>query len=61
MMFAADCLDVNEQGWLTIGGVSAEALAKEFGTPLYVMDEEQIRRKCRAYKEAIAQIGRAHV
>jgi len=55
MMFAADCLDVNEQGWLTIGGVSTETLAKEFGTPLYVMDEEQIRRNCRAYKEAIAQ------
>jgi len=54
-MFVADCLDVNEQGCLTIGGVSAEALTKEFGTPLYVMDEEQIRRNCRAYKEAIAQ------
>lgn len=34
---------------LYIGGVSALDLAKEYGTPLYVMDEELIRDNCRKY------------
>ena len=54
-MFTADCLGLNEQGHLTIGGVDTIEIAKQFGTPMYVMDEEQIRRNCRGYKEAIAQ------
>lgn len=37
---------------LYIGGVSAVELAKEYGTPLYVFDEEFIRRKCRRYYDA---------
>jgi len=43
---------VNAHGELEIGGVSCVELAKEFGTPLYVMDEEHIRSVCRQYKEA---------
>ena len=38
-MFVADCFDVNEKGHLTIGGCDTVGLAKEYGTPLYVMDE----------------------
>jgi len=53
-MFVADCLGVNERGHLTIGGADTIELAKQYGTPVYVMDEEQIRRNCRGYKEAIA-------
>lgn len=34
---------------LTIGGVDTVALAKEYGTPLYVLDENKIRECCRAY------------
>ena len=34
---------------LYIGGVSTLKLVKEFGTPLYVMDEELIRNNCRRY------------
>lgn len=45
----------NEQGHLTIGGVDAVDLARRFGTPLYVMDEEQIRRSCRAYMDGFRQ------
>ncbi len=41
-------------GQLEIGGCSAVALAREFGTPLYVMDEALIRANCRAYKRAFA-------
>lgn len=34
---------------LLIGGVKTTSLAKEYGTPLYVMDEELIRNNCRDY------------
>lgn len=43
---------VNAQGHLEIGGCDTIELAKEFGTPLYVMDEEAIRDNCRRYKAA---------
>ena len=48
-MFVNDCLNVNEEGHLTIGGCDTVELAKEFGTPLYVLDEATIRNTCRAY------------
>ena len=41
----------NSKGHLTIGGCDAVALAKRFGTPLYVIDEDAVRRACRAYVE----------
>ncbi len=43
---------VNAQGHLEIGGCDALDLAREFGTPLYVMDEGVIRDNCRRYKAA---------
>lgn len=48
-------MKVNEKGELEIGGCSAIALAKEFGTPLYVMDEDLIRENCKRFKKAFAQ------
>ena len=42
-------LDINNAGHLTIGGVDAIELAKEYGTPLYVLDEDMIRERCRTY------------
>lgn len=42
-------LNINERGHLTIGGLDAADLAAEFGTPLYVMDEEMLRANCRTY------------
>lgn len=48
-MFVNDCLNVNNQGHLTIGGCDTLKLAEEFGTPLYVLDETTIRNTCRAY------------
>ena len=46
-------LQVNEKGHLQIGGADTMQLAKEFGTPLYVMDEQYIRDMCRVYRDAI--------
>ncbi len=51
-MFVSDCLNVNEKGRLTIGGCDTVELAKEFGTPLYVMDESTIRKNCRLFKSS---------
>ncbi len=37
---------------LLIGGVSLRALAEEFGTPVYVFDEDALRSRARAYVSA---------
>ena len=52
-MFVSDNLGVNAQGNLTIGGVDTVALAKKYGTPLYVMDEDMIRRDCRIFRKSM--------
>ena len=44
--------DANGELWL--GGCAASALAAEFGTPLYVFDEETLRTQVRTYREALA-------
>ncbi len=48
-MFINSCLNVNEQNHLTVGGCDTVELAKAYGTPLYVLDEDVIRGNCRAY------------
>lgn len=53
-MFVNDCLNVNEKGHLTIGGCDTIELAKEFGTPLYVLDENTIRNTCKSFVNSIA-------
>ena len=49
-------LDTNDRGHLTIGGLDTVELAREFGTPAYILDENVIRQNCRTYLEA----ARAH-
>ncbi|MBP3895589.1 MAG: diaminopimelate decarboxylase [Mogibacterium sp.] len=46
-------LDINEKGHLTIGGIDSTELASEYGTPLYVLDEDVIRKNCRTYVNAM--------
>lgn len=45
---------VDEAGSVTIGGCSLLDLAKKYGTPLYVYDEQTIRDICADYKNAFA-------
>jgi diaminopimelate decarboxylase len=45
---------VNERGHLEIGGCDAVELAREFGTPAYVVAEDDLRRRARAFVEALA-------
>lgn len=40
------------EGALEFGGVSAVVLAREFGTPLYVFDEETLRTRARRIRDA---------
>ena len=42
---------INAAGHLTIGGCDTFDLAREFGTPLYVYDEESLRHQCREFKQ----------
>ncbi|MFA5675809.1 MAG: diaminopimelate decarboxylase [Christensenellales bacterium] len=46
-------IDINEEGHLVLGGCDAVLLAKQFGTPLYVMEEDKIRGVCKGYMRAI--------
>ncbi|MDR1734039.1 MAG: diaminopimelate decarboxylase [Oscillospiraceae bacterium] len=52
-MFISEALGVNEAGHLTIGGADALALAEQYGTPLYVMDEEVLRTNMRNFKASM--------
>ncbi|RJL24489.1 diaminopimelate decarboxylase [Bailinhaonella thermotolerans] len=43
------------EGALTVGGMDVRDLAGEFGTPLYVMDEDDFRSRCRDYRAAFPE------
>ncbi len=43
---------VNKENHLTFAGQDTLALAAQYGTPLYLMDEDRIRENCRVYKRA---------
>ena len=45
---------VNERGRLEIGGCDAVELAREFGTPAYVVAEDDLRWRARAFLDALA-------
>ena len=40
---------VRRDGALTLGGVDVRDLAAEFGTPVFVTDEEDVRSRAREY------------
>ncbi len=48
---------LNEQGRLEIGGCDMLELAREFGTPAYVVAEEDLRARARAFLEAGREAG----
>lgn len=45
-----------DKNHLMIGRCDTVALAEEFGTPLYVFDEETLRSKCTEYREAFERL-----
>ena len=48
---------VNERGHLEIGGCDAVELAREFGTPAYVVAEDDLRARARAF---VDELGARH-
>ena len=46
-------LSINNEGHLCLGGQDTVQLAQKYGTPLYLMDEDRIRDRCRTYQRAI--------
>jgi len=53
-----DSASVADDGHLQIGGVRVDDLAGEFGTPLFVYDENHLRNRCR---EAVGALGEGNV
>ncbi|WP_037572815.1 diaminopimelate decarboxylase [Phaeacidiphilus oryzae] len=43
-----------EGGALQVGGLDVRALAEEYGTPAFILDEADFRARCRAWREAFA-------
>jgi diaminopimelate decarboxylase len=48
----------DERGVVRIGGVGLDTLAETYGTPLYVVDDDDLRTRCR---EFVAGFGTEHV
>jgi len=45
-----------DAGSLTVGGLDVHALAREFGTPAYVLDEEDFRSRAREFKQGFDEV-----
>lgn len=45
-------ITISSEGHLLFAGQDTVSLAKEYGTPLYLMDEARIRKNCQTYKNA---------
>lgn len=56
-MYYTGTMKVNQAGHLEVGGVDTIDLVREFGTPLWVMDEAGFRNNCRSIRDAFAEMG----
>ncbi|WP_410514750.1 diaminopimelate decarboxylase [Paenibacillus sp. BR2-3] len=56
-MFLHGTSRINDAGHLEIGGCDVTELKAEYGTPLYIMDEQLVRRRCREYIDAFTASG----
>ncbi|WP_369269746.1 diaminopimelate decarboxylase [Streptomyces sp. R11] len=43
------------EGEITVGGVPLAEVADRFGTPVYVIDEDEVRERCRTYQHAFPE------
>lgn len=46
---------VNKNDNLEVGGCDVTTLVKQFGSPLYILDEESLRTACRQYRDSFKQ------
>ena len=49
-----DSAEIGPRGELQIGGMSVDDLVTEYGTPLFIYDEDHLRSRCR---EALTALG----
>lgn len=54
-MYLRKGLEVSPEGHLIIGGCDSVELARKFGTPLYVYDENYLRERCEGFTGALAK------
>lgn len=56
-------ISVDSDGILRFAGQNTVELAKQYGTPVYLMDEDRIRQRCRTYVTAMQEAfgDRGHV
>ena len=48
---------INADGHLVLGGCDAVELAREYGTPVYIMVESELRSRAQAFLDALATSG----
>ena len=52
--FVCDNISENARAHLCFAGQDTTLLAAQYGTPLYLMDEDRVRKNCRTYMRAFA-------
>lgn len=50
-------VEVNENGNLVFGGCDVVELTKQYGTPLYIINESIVRKVCKGFKETLDESG----
>jgi diaminopimelate decarboxylase len=50
----------DDEGALVLGGISAATLAQTYGTPVLVLDEDEVRTRARAFRSAFDAATAAH-
>ena len=53
-----NCYEINDKGHFTLGGADTVELAKKYGTPLYLIDENTVRESIRVYTSAMRKYMR---
>ncbi len=48
-----ETLKINKDGVLEVGGISTTKLKKDFGTPLYVLDQKYVEDMCNIFSETL--------
>lgn len=56
-MFLHGTSRINDLGHLEIGGCDTADLKAQYGTPLYIVDEQSVRTRCREYIDAFKASG----
>lgn len=47
--------DYDDRGRIRVGGVALDDIADQFGTPTYVLDEDDVRHRCRTYRSVFPE------